>query len=135
MSASLGLYRLQQIDSQIERARTKLEAVRKTLENDTELREALNRVTSAQANRQFAHNELRKATAEVETQKTKVTQAESSLYGGGVKNPKELQDLQKDSASLKKHLVTLDERELDAMVKTESADNDLQIVTTELELI
>lgn len=135
MSASLGLYRLQQIDSQIERARTKQDAIQKTLENDAELREGLDRVTNAQADRQLAHNELRKATAEVEAQKAKITQTEASLYGGGVKNPKELQDLQKDSASLKKHFATLDERELDAMIKSESADNDLQIATTELELM
>ncbi len=43
-----------------------------------------------------------------------------------MQNPKELQDLQKDIASLKKYLFTLEERELEAMIKAEDAENDLQ---------
>lgn len=135
MSASLGLYRLQQVDSQIDRARTKLDMIQKTLENDAELREALNRVTTVQTNHHLAHHELKNASAEADAQKIKIEHTESSLYGGGVHNPKELQDLQKDSASLKKHLITLEERELEAMVKSETADTDLQKAKTELELI
>lgn len=135
MSASLGLYRLQQVDSQIDRARTKLDTIQKMLENDAELREAINRVTAAQTSHHLAHHELKNASAEAEAQKTKIEHTESSLYSGGVQNPKELQDLQKDAASLKKHLVTLEERELEAMVKTETADNELQNEKTELEKI
>ena len=52
-----------------------------------------------------------------------------------MQNPKELQDLQKDIASLKKHLSTLEERELETMIKVESAENDLQNAKTKLELI
>ncbi|MBK9208352.1 MAG: hypothetical protein IPL71_08645 [Anaerolineales bacterium] len=37
MSASLGLYRLQQVDRQIDRARSQLDTIRQTLENDVEL--------------------------------------------------------------------------------------------------
>lgn len=135
MSASLGLYRLQQVDSQIDRARTKLDTIQKTLENDTELNEAVNRLTEAQTKHHRAHHELKSASAEAESQKAKIEHTESSLYGGGVQNPKELQDLQKDAVSLKKHLITLEERELEAMVKSETADEDLQKATTEFELI
>lgn len=135
MSASLGLYRLQQIDSQIDRARSKLDVIKKTLDDDVELKDALNRVANAQTAQHLAHHELKNATAEAESQKEKIKHTESSLYGGGVQNPKELQDLQKDAASLKKHLITLEERELEAMVKSESADQDLQMVTAELEKI
>jgi predicted nucleic acid-binding Zn-ribbon protein len=135
MSASLGLYRLQQIDSQIDRARSKLETIQKTLENDTEMREALSRVTTAETSHHLAHHELKSATSETETQKAKIANTELSLYGGGVQNPKELQDLQKDAVSLKKHLSTLEERELEAMMKSETADDDMQKAKTELELV
>ena len=37
MSASLGLFRLQQIDRQIDRARSQLDEIRKTIENDVAL--------------------------------------------------------------------------------------------------
>lgn len=135
MSASLGLYRLQQVDRQIDRARSQLETIRQTLGNDAELREALSQVETTQTEHHHVHHELRNAEAEVEAQKIKIEHAESSLYGGRVQNPKELQDLQKDVASLKKHLVTLEERELEAMIKAESADNNLQSAKTKLELI
>jgi predicted nucleic acid-binding Zn-ribbon protein len=52
-----------------------------------------------------------------------------------VQNPKELQDLQKDIVSLKKHLVTLEERELEAMIKAEDAENNLKAVKAKLEMM
>ena len=135
MSASLGLYRLQQVDRQIDSMRSQLDKIRQTLENDTELRESLKQVEITQTEHHHAHHDLKNAEAEVEVQKIKIEQAESSLYGGRVQNPKELQDLQKDVASLKKHLVILEERELEAMIKEESADNELQSAKTRLELL
>lgn len=135
MSASLGLFRLQQVDRQIDRARTQLETIRKTLENDAELKAALQGVQIAQTANHHAGHETKMAEAEVNVQKIKIEQAESSLYGGNVKNPKELQDLQKDIASLKKYLGTLEDRQLESMMKAETADNQLQNAKNELEKI
>jgi uncharacterized protein len=135
MSASLGLYRLQQVDRQIDHARLKLAGIRQTLENDTELQEALKQLECAQATHHHARHALKNAEDEVEAQKIKIEHAESSLYGGKVQNPKELQDLQKDIISLKKYLVALEERELETMIKTEEVEIDLQSAKTKLELI
>jgi uncharacterized protein len=135
MSASLGLHRLQQVDRQIDHARSQLDNIRRTLENDVELRDAHNYLETTQADHHRANHALKNAEAEVEAQRIKIEQAESSLYGGKVQNPKELQDLQKDIASLKKHLATLEERELEAMLKAESTENDLQSAKTKLELV
>jgi uncharacterized protein len=122
MSSSLGLFRLQQVDSQIDRARLQLDKIRKTLENDVELKKALALVESSQADFQAAKNNLKTAEADAQAQKIKIEQTEASLYGGSVHNPKELQDLQRDVASLKKHLATLEERQLEAMLKSEQAE-------------
>src|SRR5688500_11179968 len=103
MSASLGLYRLQQVDRQIDQARAQLEIIQKTLENDAELRDSLAKVEEAQTGHHVARHELKNAEVETLGQKAKIEQAEASLYGGRVQNPKELQDLQKDVASLKKY--------------------------------
>lgn len=126
MSASLGLYRLQQVDRQIDRARAQLESIRKTLENDTELKQTLSRLETAQKENHLVQSQLKNIEAEAAAQKIKIEQAESSLYGGNVKNPKELQDLQLEVASLKKHLVTLEERELEAMLAAEKTEAELQ---------
>ncbi len=125
MSAALGLYRLQQIDSQMDQARMRLEAIRQILENDAELRTASERFASAENVHREAERAQRQAEAEVQSQRIKIEQAESSLYGGSVRNPKELQDLQHDVASLKKYLTTLEDRLLEAMLTTEAAASSL----------
>ncbi len=135
MSASLGLFRLQQVDRQIDRTRAQLDAIKKTLENDVELKAALQAVEITQIENHRASHNTKTAEAEVDAQKIKIEQAESSLYGGNVKNPKELQDLQKDIVSLKKHLATLEDRQLEAMLKGEAADNELQKAKVELDKI
>src|SRR5829696_4356461 len=111
MSAALGLYRLQQVDSQIDQIQSRLKAIRQILENDDELRAASTLFSVAENNEKEAERLLKQIELEVEKQRIKIQQTEASLYGGLVKNPKELQDLQKDIASLKRHLETLEERQ------------------------
>jgi uncharacterized protein len=135
MSASLGIFRLQQVDSRIDRARAKLESIRKTLENDAELRQTTTRKETAQEDHHHASQKLKKAEAEVEAQKIKIEQAESSLYSGNIKNPKELQDLEKEIASLKKYLVTLEERQLEAMLEAETTENELAEADRSLDVL
>jgi hypothetical protein len=67
---------------------------------------------------------LRDAEGAVETQRIKIEQTDASLYGGKVRNPKELQDLQNESASLKRYLQTLEDRQLDGMIALEQAESD-----------
>jgi len=135
MSASLGLFRLQQIDRQIDHINSQIDSIRQTLENDTELRELINQLEIEQTKNHQARRDYKNIEAEVEALKIKIEYAESSLYSGKVQNPKELLDLQKDVASLKKHFVTLEESELEALVNAENSDKDLQSAKTKLELI
>ena len=135
MSASLGLFRLQQVDRQIDHARAQLDSIRKTLDDDEELRSALAKLELAQSEHHRARHNLKNAESETLNQKIKIENAESSLYGGKIQNPKELQDLQKDAASLKKYLVTLEERELESMLSAESAEELLKETTAQLEII
>ena len=133
MSAALGLYRLQQVDSQIDQIQARLKAIREMLENDLQLRNATERSTEAEGRHKEAERALKLSEAEVEKQRIKIEQTEASLYGGRVHNPKELQDLQKDVASLKRYLETLEERELEAMLVAETTEKELQTAKTNLE--
>lgn len=132
MSAALGLFRLQQVDRQIDQSQARLNAIQQVLENDAELRKALEGVDTTQKGRHEAETLLREAEAQVRAQQIKIEQAESSLYGGTVHNPKELQDLQNDVASLKRHLSTLEERQLEAMIQVESSLAALEAAQAEL---
>ena len=133
MSAALGLYRLQQVDSQIDQIQARLKTIRETLQNDGATRSASAAFDSAQTHSQTTGRGLKTAEAEFEKQRLKIEQAESSLYGGKVHNPKELQDLQNDVASLKRHLATLENLELEAMMAHETAENELQTTKKNLE--
>lgn len=135
MSAALGLYRLQQVDTQMDQALSRLKTIRQTLENDAELRAATEKFESAEEKFRNAERLLKQSEQEVEKQRLKIQQTEASLYSGLVHNPKELQDLQKDVASLKRHLETLEERELEAMLTAETAEQELQQVSAALETI
>jgi predicted nucleic acid-binding Zn-ribbon protein len=135
MSATLILHRLQQVDRQIDQAQARLVMIRKTLENDAELRDVLSRVDTAKAESQAAERELKQGELDVQSQQIKIQQTDASLYSGNVHNPKELQDLQNEVAALKRHLSTLEERELTAMQKVETTEVSLKQATTDLELI
>ena len=135
MSASFGLFRLQQIDSHIMQIETRLARIQKTLEDNAELQSALGQVKSAEEDQLVSERAQRKSEAEAQSQQIKIQQAESSLYGGAVRNPKELQDLQADIASLKKHLAMLEERELQDMLQTETAQTAVKKARDELNLV
>ena len=141
MSAALGLLRLQQVDSRIDQLEDKLGQIRAELENDAEAAAARQALKTAEEELQAAESGRLAAETQATAQRLKLRQAESSLYGGAVRNPKELQDLQADVVSLKKHLSTLEESELGWMVKLEAAEvrsrdahERLQQVSTSLEV-
>ena len=135
MSASLGFFRLQQVDRQLDQSQARLSAIRQMLENDVELRAALQQAETARAEKRLAEAKLRAAEAQVKSQQTKIEQTESSLYGGQVRNPKELQDLQNEAAALKRHLGALEERELEAMQQAETNEAALNTAQTALEAL
>ncbi len=134
MSAALGLFRLQQVDSQMDQINARLTSIRETLQNDGAIRSASAALSAAESQSQTTGRGLKAAEAEFEKQRLKIEQAESSLYGGKVHNPKELQDLQNDVASLKRHLATLENLELEAMMTHESAEKELQTAKADLEI-
>ena len=133
MSAALGLYRLQQVDSRMDQIQARQKWIQDTLQNDLSLRAATQSFAAADDKYKDASRALKQSEADVEKQRIKIEQTEASLYGGSVHNPKELQDLQKDIVSLKKYLGTLEERELEAMLNAEAAEKESQSAQAELE--
>jgi len=124
---------MQQIDTQLDHVRSSLQTIHETLEDDAVLRGALARVEAEQEQHHQASRELQVVEAEAGSQQSRIQQAEASLYGGLVQNPKELQDLQADVISLKRFLATLEDRELEAMSRAENAESQLRAAQLELE--
>jgi len=133
MSAALGLYRLQQVDTQIDQIQARQKTIQETLQNDVSLRAANQAFDSADGKHREASRLLKQAEAEVEKQRIKIEQTEANLYSGNVHNPKELQDLQKEIVSLKKYMETLEARQLEAMLNIDNAQQELDAAEVELE--
>jgi predicted nucleic acid-binding Zn-ribbon protein len=135
MSASLGLYRLQLVDSRMDEIRARVEEIRQTLEKDEEMRRIKKQANEAKSTLTLAQHILKQAEAEVDKQKVKIQQSEANLYSGNVKNPKELQDLQNEVAALKRYLATLEDRQLEAMLEEETAEQADQAALDKLEQV
>jgi predicted nucleic acid-binding Zn-ribbon protein len=132
MSAALGLFRLQQVDSRISHIEARLEKIREIMGNDSEIQTASEKVKIIETKQRDFVALRQSLEQEARDKKIKIQQGESSLYGGTVQNPKELLDLQADVVSLKKHLTALEEQELEVMIKVESAEAELKDVLEDL---
>jgi len=132
MNQTLSLYRLQQIDLQIDRLQARLHTIQAILDDDAEMRQLNEQTRTIEALYQAAEEALKQAEADVQSQHIKIEQTQSSLYGAKSHSPKELLDLQNDLASLKRHLVVLEDRQIEAMMASETAEADLQSAQAKL---
>jgi uncharacterized protein len=126
MSQPFKLYRLQQIDSQIDQTRARLHETDVALNDSTEVRQAEAAKVEMDHVLYKARQVLRGVEEEVKAVQQKLEQTESTLYGGKVRNPKELQDLQKENAALKRQISALEDHQLEEMMAVEEAENKLR---------
>jgi len=126
MNQAFHLFRLQQIDTQISQVENQLKEIERLLAGDENVRQAQKDAEEKNKVFQKARQALKEAEFAVREQTVKIDQCESSLYGGKVRNPKELQDLQKEIVSLKKHLNQLEDRQIETMVEAEDAEKAAQ---------
>ncbi|NLG73764.1 MAG: hypothetical protein GX495_17210 [Chloroflexi bacterium] len=122
MSQVFKLYRLQQTDSQIDRARQRLKEIAIALAADEAVKQARATFATAEQELSAAQKALRRAEENLRDQNLKIEQSEATLYGGRVRNPKELQDLQNEVAALKRYRSVLEDRQLEEMIALEEAE-------------
>jgi predicted nucleic acid-binding Zn-ribbon protein len=135
MSLSFKLHRLQQFDSQLDQIRTRLREIEEVLSDDSALIEAQQRENVSAAVLDASQKNLHKAEENVKALNLKIEQTEASLYGGKVRNPKELQDLQNESEALKRYLTVLNDRLLEAMIAQDEANTSHEVTLTQLERV
>jgi len=129
------LYRLQQIDIQLDQNHTRIREIETTLSGNDELKQAKDSLADIETKLESEMHALNKAEQAVTDQQFKIEQTESTLYSGKVRIPKELQDLQNEVAALKRHLLVLEDRLLDCMVSVESTTETRDKASTFLEKI
>lgn len=135
MSQPFKLFRLQQIDSQIDRLQARLGEIDASLQDHSAQTLATTEHDSAQSELNLKLKMLKRAEDDVRSQRLKIEQTEATLYGGKVRNPKELQDLQNEIAALKRYLSVLEDRQLEAMLEVETSEESEQAAAGRLEAI
>ncbi len=133
MSRSENLYHLQRIDSQLDGHKRRLQEIKAILEDDRKVMQAKAEVDSTQELFQEAQKALRSAKANVQDQRAKIDESEARLYGGTIRNPKELEDIQQEVAALKRYLDIVEERQLESMLAVDEAQENLDAAQGQLE--
>ena len=128
MNNSFHLYQLQKIDSQVNLALSRIDEIKQLLNENPELIEVKQEFDNQTGIFQRSKSELKTIENEVETQKNKLQECDSKLYGGLIQNPKELQDLENEHSMLKKIISELEEELLEKMIAHEEIQKSLNVV-------
>jgi uncharacterized protein len=120
------LYQLQELDLQIESQSALLQQIASALGETGDMTMAQAHVNSLREMLHDQEQRMRELEWDVDEINRRVTDEESKMYSGKVKNPKELQDLQKDVGQRVDQRSKIEERELEIMADVEATQTDLQ---------
>ncbi len=126
MSLSFHLFQLQKLDTQVSTASNRITEINRLLAQNESLVQAQGQLDATMEKLKNSRAKLREIEISVHNKRIKAEQSEAALYGGSVKNPKELQDLQTEIASIKRVISLLEDSELECMVAVEEAEQNFR---------
>jgi hypothetical protein len=132
MGRASALHRLQQVDTEMLRRQTRDEQITAILTNSSELQNLQRALEDNQARLETCRLAVQQAELAAHSQREKTEHTERTLYGGTVTNPKELQDLQLEAESLKRHLQTLEDRLLEVLLEQDEIQTQRTALTEQL---
>ncbi len=126
------LGQLNEIDLAIDALRARAAEIAEALKEPATLQAA--RAAAKAADAELARCRAVQSERESAQQKTaaKLTQAEGRLYGGKVRNPKELEDAEKDVAQLRRQHAQAEDALLEALIASEAAAETAAVAQREL---
>lgn len=119
MDTKAMLLRLQEIDTTQEKVRRRILALQKFSEGSTGLNRARSVVDDSQNELQRWRSEQVEAELEAQSLQDRIRESESKLMSGDVQNPRELEALQNNVDSMRRHKENLEERSVEALMKIE----------------
>ncbi len=120
MGITFTLYRLQQVDSRLDRIQQRLEEIAGLLTDQQALTRAQAAFQQSKDADEKAAQRQRRLEDELASVRNKRQANQQRLYSGQVKNPKALQDLQEEAAALERRIGELEDRLLEAMIAREA---------------
>lgn len=136
MTTAAELFALQETDLAIDSAVAKLTEVEEQLGESEELLDAREQVEQRRAKVQEVQARQKSLDWDAQEVREKVAEIETKLYGGTVKNPKELEDFQADLVSLRGQLGKREDVLLEVMLElddTEAAAKEAEAALAETE--
>ncbi len=118
-STASELYRLQVIDLDIARHRARLKEIEALMADDAELTLARDGLAAAENALKPWKTRARDLDLEIRSLAQKIETTDKHLYSGKVRNPKEMQDMQEEIASLKRRHSQLEDELLEAMLQND----------------
>ena len=135
MSQARALYRIQEIELAVIERRKRIKEIDAQLEDNEVITQAQAGLDAAQAKLDVVLKQFKDLETQIETVVTKQKATETRLYGGNVKNPKELQDMQKEIESLTRRRSDLDDKLLEVMVERDEASEYAELNREELKQV
>jgi len=126
------LYELQQVDQALDAARRRVREIDAQLVESAALRAARDAERALHEKLAHLHGRVKDLELQSATLDNKIKSAEDRLYSGAVKNPKELSDLQKDAASLRRQKSGAEDVLLEAILDSEQTEQAYQAARAEL---
>lgn len=121
MTIAADLYALQEIDSAVEAAKASLAAVEEQLGESEELIAGRQAVEEGRDALEEVSRQQRELEWQVDDLRSRLSNVEGKLYGGSVRNPKELASVQDEANILKGQLRRREDELLDLMVRAEES--------------
>jgi hypothetical protein len=135
MTRLSDLWQLQETDSALDTRRASLADAEARLCDSEELLAARARADELHSVLRAAESTQKDVDLEAGELRAKIGPQEAKLYGGTIKNPKELAALQADIDQLKRHLGSVEDREIEAIAAVEAADAEHRAAVAELTAI
>jgi predicted nucleic acid-binding Zn-ribbon protein len=132
MSRTTQLYELQQVDTALDERVARHRSVTAVLNDTAEVDAARAGCQAAQAALTEAQVVARLLNGEIEDLTTKIAAEEKKLFGGAVKNPKELSSIEHEVAGLRKRKGEREDRLLEAMEALEARQTELTAAQEQL---
>ena len=135
MNEAEKLYQLQEIEISLLRSRQRLEAIAAALTQNEAVQAAASLVEAQQKALSPLQASVRNLDLEIRSTAEKASQSEDDLYSGRIKNPKQMQELEQEIASLKKRHSELETELLETMFAVEEAEITLGDAQSQLEAV
>jgi len=133
MSLAAQLYKLQQLDLELQKRQQELNEVENQLSDNKALVATESKIASQKEQLEDAKKKQKSSEWELEDLQEKAKQIDSKLYSGKTKDPKELVNLEKEATHLKSQIKAKEDILLALMSQVEEIETGLKTAAREIE--